>query len=271
MTESFKSAIEVRDLECRYGASVVLRDVSFTVAQGEVFVVMGPSGCGKSTLLKNLIGLEDPFSGEIEFFGRGFRGARHAERSAMLREMGILYQSGALWSAMTVGENVAVPLQEYTRLTSERIRKLVSIKLAMVGLAGFEDYYPAELSGGMRKRAGLARALALDPKLLFFDEPSAGLDPLTSRNLDRLILKIRDSLGTTVVVVSHELESIFTIADRVLMLDPEQRTAAAIGRPRDLLSNGPPAVREFLSRGGDLHLIGGLGERPGLQTPGFPS
>jgi len=251
----------VTDMECRYDGLLILRDISFSVPKGEVFVVMGPSGCGKSTLLKNLIGLEEPSHGDIRFFGRSFERAKLNARNAMLREIGILYQGGALWSAMTVAENVALPLREYTRLPPSRIRQLVSLKLGLVGLAGFEDRQPGELSGGQRKRAGLARALALDPAILFFDEPSAGLDPLTSRNLDRLILKIRDSLGTTVVVVSHELESIFTIADRVMMLDPEAKSAVATGCPRDLLESGPPSVREFLSRGGDLHLRPATGGR----------
>lgn len=253
-TEQDPTAIEVSNLECRYAGRLVLKDISFSVAKGEVFVVMGPSGCGKSTLLKNLIGLEDPVRGDIRFFGRSFLEARQSGRNAMLREIGILYQGGALWSAMTLGENVALPLIEHTRLPRDQIRQLVSLKLGMVGLAGFEDFLPAELSGGMRKRAGLARALALDPAILFFDEPSAGLDPLASRNLDRLILKIRESLGTTVLVVSHELESIFTIADRVMMLDAEAKSSVAFGRPADLLESGPASVREFLSRGGDLHL-----------------
>ena len=250
--EPENAAIEVENLECRYGERLVLRDVEFEVQKEEVFVVMGPSGCGKSTLLKNLVGLEQPVRGDIRFFGRSFLEARQAGRNDMLREIGILYQSGALWSAMTVGENVALPLREYTTLPEPDIRRLVTLKLGLVGLAGFEDRAPGELSGGQRKRAGLARALALDPALLFFDEPSAGLDPLTSRNLDELILKIRDSLGTTVLVVSHELDSIHTIADRVMMLDVNTRTTAAIGPPADLLESGPAPVREFLTRGGDL-------------------
>lgn len=252
MTEEEK-VIEVRDLECRYEEEVVLRNISFSVRRGEVFVVIGPSGCGKSTLLKNMIGLHDPFRGDIFYFGRNFCRSDGATHKKLWREMGILYQSSALWSAMTVAENVALPLQEYTRLSRERIAELVSLKLSLVGLDGFEQKFPAELSGGMRKRAGLARALALDPKILFFDEPSAGLDPLTSRNLDQLILKIRASLGTTVVVVSHELDSIFSIADRVMMLDGSEKGALAIGPPRQLLGEGgDPRVRNFLTRGGDL-------------------
>ncbi len=244
-------AIEVRGLECRYQKEVILRDISFTVESGEVFVVMGPSGCGKSTLLKNMIGLHEPFRGEVLYCGRSFTAADAAARRKLWREMGILYQSAALWSSMTVGENVALPLLEYTRLNKREIAELVALKLSLVGLEEFSERFPAELSGGMKKRAGLARALALDPRFLFFDEPSAGLDPLTSRHLDELILKIRDSLGTTVFVVSHELDSIFTIADRVLMLDPEAKGAIALGPPEELKERGDPRARRFLTRGED--------------------
>jgi phospholipid/cholesterol/gamma-HCH transport system ATP-binding protein len=248
-----KKSIEVRGLECRYEETVILKDISFSVSCGEIFVVVGPSGCGKSTLLKNMIGLHEPARGEIRYFGRDFCATTPRVRQKLWREMGILYQSSALWSAMTVAENVALPLQEYTRLPRQRIAELVSLKLALVGLDGFENRFPAELSGGMKKRAGLARALALDPKILFFDEPSAGLDPLTSRNLDQLILKVRASLGTTVVVVSHELDSIFAIADRVMMLDAAEKGAIAIGPPEQLREEeGDPRVREFLTRGGEL-------------------
>lgn len=246
------NAIEVRNLQCRYGATVVLDDVSFSVAPGEVFVIAGGSGCGKSTLLKHMIGLYEPTKGEVSFFGRSFTKAAVDQRRRLWREMGVLYQSSALWSAMTVGENVALPLREYTRLPRRRIAELVRLKLAFVGLAGFEGKFPAELSGGMKKRAALARALALDPKILFFDEPSAGLDPLTSRNLDRLILKIRAAFGSTIVVVSHELESIFSIADRVMMLDASERKQIAIGPPKELVEKGEGRVRRFLSRGAAL-------------------
>lgn len=247
-----ETIIEVRDLECRYGTNVILRDLSFRLPRGEIFVVVGPSGCGKSTLLRNMIGLFEPFRGEVRYFGEDFLAANRLERRQILRRMGVLYQSSALWSAMTVAENVALPLQEYTELKKERIAELVSLKLNLVGLSGSEGRFPSELSGGMKKRAGLARALALDPQILFFDEPSAGLDPLTSRNLDQLILRIRESLGTTLFVVSHELESIFTIADRVMVLDPEAKTAIAIGPPDELAKSTDPRVRDFLRRGGDV-------------------
>lgn len=250
---SMTPAIEVRDLECRYGETVVLRDVSFSVARGEIFFVVGGSGCGKSTLLKNMIGLFEPAHGEICFFGESFTSGSGRVRNRLLRGAGVLYQSSALWSAMTVAENVALPLQQYTDLREREIMELVRFKLNLVGLAGAENQFPSELSGGMKKRAGLARALALDPKILFFDEPSAGLDPVTSRNLDQLILKIRESLGTTVVIVSHELESIFAVADRVMMLSAEEKGVIAVGSAEELAArSADPRVREFLTRGGEF-------------------
>jgi phospholipid/cholesterol/gamma-HCH transport system ATP-binding protein len=242
-------AIEVAGLECRYGAAVVLRDVSFSVARGEIFFVIGGSGCGKSTLLRHLIGLHEPAAGRVSFSGESFADAGEARRRELLRTFGVLYQGGALWSSLTVRENVALPLEEYTPLTPAERDELVALKLAQVGLTGYGDHYPAELSGGMRKRAGLARALALDPAVVFFDEPSAGLDPLTSRHLDDLIRHIRDTLGTTCVVVSHELASIFAIADRVLMLDKAAKGVVAEGNPHELARGGDARAREFLTRG----------------------
>nr|WP_084165108.1 ATP-binding cassette domain-containing protein [Skermanella stibiiresistens] len=229
---------------------VVQRDVSFQVPTGDIFVIMGASGCGKSTLLKHMIGLVEPAAGDILYDGKSFTAADAEGRAVMSRRFGVLFQSGALWSSMTLAENVSVPLSQYTRLTRDEIAELVSLKLALVGLAGFEDYYPSEISGGMRKRAGLARAIALDPDILFFDEPSAGLDPLSSRRLDDLILELRDSLGATVVIVSHELASIFAIADNSVFLDAESRTAIDGGDPKSLRDHSAhPAVREFLTRG----------------------
>lgn len=241
--------IAVKDLTLAYGDFVVQRGLDFTVAPGKIFVIMGGSGCGKTTLLRHMIGLQRPARGDILYDGRSFWGADDDTRGIMQRRFGVLYQGGALLSSMTLGENVALPLAEFTDLTSAEISEIVSLKLALVGLAGFEDFYPAELSGGMTKRAGLARAMALDPEILFLDEPSAGLDPVTSSRLDDLILELRESLGCTFVVVSHELASIFTIADTAAFLDPDARTMTALGDPHRLLAESTdPAVRAFLTR-----------------------
>src|SRR5205823_9905692 len=230
-------------------ARVIQRDLNFTVRAGEIFVIMGGSGCGKSTLLRHLIGLVHPARGDVLYDGESFWTAEPEAREGIMRRFGVLYQSGALWSSLTLAENVSLPLGEYTRLTAAEIAELVSLKLALVGLAGFEEFYPSEISGGMRKRAGLARAMALDPDILFFDEPSAGLDPVTSKLLDDLILELRDSLGATIVVVSHELASIFAIADDSVFLDGERRTVIARGNPRRLLeASTDPKVRAFLTR-----------------------
>ncbi len=242
--------IEVRDLDMAYGDRVIQRDLTFTVKQRDIFVIMGGSGCGKSTLLRHLIGLNRPARGEVLYDGESFWEAEPEQRERMMRRFGVLYQSGALWSSMTLAENVALPLGEYTDLDAAKIREIVSLKLALVGLAGFEDFYPSEISGGMRKRAGLARAMALDPDILFFDEPSAGLDPISSRLLDDLILELRDSLGATVVIVTHELPSIFAIANNGIFLDAETKTMIATGAPKALLEHPPdPKVRRFLTRG----------------------
>ena len=242
--------IEVRQLDMAYGERVIQRDLTFTVKRGDIFVIMGGSGCGKSTLLRHMIGLNRPARGEVLYDGQSFWDAEPAERDTMMRRFGVLYQSGALWSSMTLAENVALALGEYTDLSPARIQEIVSLKLALVGLAGFEEYYPAEISGGMRKRAGLARAMALDPDILFFDEPSAGLDPISSHLLDELILELRGSLGATVVIVTHELPSIFAIANNSVFLDAETKTMIAAGDPKELLERPPdPKVREFLTRG----------------------
>jgi phospholipid/cholesterol/gamma-HCH transport system ATP-binding protein len=243
-------AIEVDQLQCGYDGKVILKAVSFTVARGEVFFIIGGSGCGKSTLLRHMVGLNTPPKGAVKFFGQPFSAADPAARRATLKTFGMLFQAGALWTSLTLRENVALPLVEYTRMSHREIEELATLKLAQVGLGGFEDYYPAEISGGMKKRAGLARALALDPEIVFFDEPSAGLDPVTSRKLDELILQIRETFGTTIVVVSHELASIFGIADRVIMLDRGEQGIIAEGRPADLAERSrDPRVTEFLSRG----------------------
>ena len=242
------NAIEVQALECRQGERTILHDVNFTVARGELFFVIGGSGCGKSTLLKHLIGLLPVAAGRIAYFGRDFTAADAAGRREMQKSFGVSYQYGALWSSMTLAENVALPLQEYTALTAAERSEIVHWKLAQVGLSGCENQFPSEVSGGMRKRAAIARALALDPQIIFFDEPAAGLDPITSRSLDRLILEIRDNLHTTMVIVSHELPSILGIADRAILLHRDVQGILAEGAPRRLLAESTdPRVREFLA------------------------
>ena len=249
----------VRDLTSMHGDVVIQHDLNFTVRHGDIFIIMGPSGSGKSSLLRHLIGLDRPAKGSVEYDGTCIWGCDETEREAIMRRIGVTYQTGGLWSSMTLIENVSVPLQRYTRLSPKEIRELATLKLAMVGLAGFDDRYPSELSGGMQKRAGLARAIALDPDLLFFDEPSAGLDPVTSRRLDDLILALRDNLGATVVVVSHELASIFAIGNNSVFLDPESRTQIALGDPKILLKECTnPTVRAFLTRGDYALQQGGL-------------
>lgn len=232
-----------------YGSLTVMRDLNFEVQRGEIFVIMGGSGSGKSTLLKHLVGLRKPAGGTVHFEGEDIGEADEEIRRKAFRRMGVLYQNGALWSGLTLAENVALPLEEHTRLDRESIAEMVTLKLALVGLRGFEGFYPFEISGGMRKRAALARALAMDPEVLFFDEPSSGLDPITGSRLDDLILQIRESFGTTVVVVSHDLASIFKIADRALFLDITEKTMTALGPPLALRDNPPnPQVLQFLTR-----------------------
>jgi phospholipid/cholesterol/gamma-HCH transport system ATP-binding protein len=243
--------ITVRNLTMSFGDFVLMRDLDFTVRRNDVFVIMGGSGSGKSTLLRHMLGLIEPAKGEIFYGEENFTAADPDERQRMLRRCGVLYQSGALWTSMTLADNVGLPLEEFTELSPSDVREVVSLKLALVGLKGFEDFYPSEISGGMQKRAALARAMALDPEILFFDEPSAGLDPITSRHLDDLILALRESLGATIVVVTHELASIFTIATNSVFLDAETRTMGAVGPPKELLHHSNPRVREFLTRGGD--------------------
>jgi phospholipid/cholesterol/gamma-HCH transport system ATP-binding protein len=242
--------IIVKNLTMAYGSFVLMRDINFIVRHGDIFIIMGGSGCGKSTLLRHLIGLKEPATGEIIYADVNFTRADRATRELMLRRFGILYQSGALWSSLTLAENVGLPLGEFTDLTPPQIREIAALKLALVGLSGFEDFYPSEISGGMQKRAGLARAMALDPEILFFDEPSAGLDPISSSLLDELILELRDSLGATIVIVTHELASIFAIGNNCVFLDADSRVQIASGDPKDLLANShDPRVRKFLTRG----------------------
>lgn len=241
--------IAVRGLSMAYGPRVIMRDLNFDVKRGEVFIIMGGSGCGKSTLLRHLIGLNAPAAGSIAYHGEDFTSAPLRKRETMLRRFGVMYQGGALWTSMTLAENVALPLREYTGLSRREVQDLVRYKLSLVGLAGFEDYYPAEISGGMVKRASLARAMALDPEILFLDEPGAGLDPISSKLLDDLILELRESLGTTVVIVTHELASIFAVADNAVFLDASTQTLGAIGKPTVLRDTSENArVRRFLNR-----------------------
>jgi len=241
--------IEIRDVTMAYGASVIQRDLSFTINRGDIFVIMGGSGCGKSTLLKHMLGLITPSSGDILYEGTSFFQASAAQQGAMRQRWGITYQSGGLFSAMTLAENITLPLELYTDYTPAEITDIVAYKLALVGLAGYQSYYPSAISGGMQKRAALARAIALDPEILFFDEPSAGLDPITSRLLDELIVQIKESMGATVVLVTHELPSIFAIATNSVYLDNLSRTMIAYGNPAELRDHSTqPVVRQFLTR-----------------------
>jgi phospholipid/cholesterol/gamma-HCH transport system ATP-binding protein len=241
------AALTVNHLSMAYGTHVVMRDLNFEVHCGEIFLIIGGSGCGKSTLLKHLVGIMPVADGTIFYDNTDVN--RILESGNVARKFGLLYQSGALWSDLTIGENVALPLSYHTDLSKGEIADLVSFRLALVGLSGCEDRYPFELSGGMKKRAGLARAMILDPEFLFFDEPSAGLDPLTSKHLDDLILEIRDCFGTTIIIVTHELSSIFAIGNRLIYLDVNAKTALDIGAPEWLLRHGDRQVRQFLSRG----------------------
>jgi phospholipid/cholesterol/gamma-HCH transport system ATP-binding protein len=241
--------IEVRGLTAAYGDEVILRDISFTVKRGEVFVILGGSGSGKSTLLKHLIGLYRLAAGEVLIDGGDLARADGAERQRILRRFGVAYQSGALFGSMTLSENVSLPIEEFTRLPFTAREVISWMKLKLVGLEGFGDHLPAEVSGGMKKRAAIARAMALDPAVLFLDEPSAGLDPVTSAELDALILSLREGLGMTFVIVTHELASIYAVADRVIMLDKRKQGIIAEGRPQDLRDHSEnPYVRKFFRR-----------------------
>ncbi len=233
-----------------YGDRLVQRDLDFTIGRGDIFAIMGPSGCGKSTLMRSAIGLLRPFRGRILYGEESFWDVDPERQKILMRAFGVMYQGGALWSSMSLAENIALPLKEFMELQDEPAREIASLKLALVGLAGFEDYYPSEISGGMRKRAAIARAMALDPDTLFLDEPSAGLDPISSRLLDELVVRLRDSLGTTIVIVSHELYSILSICDNSVFLDTETSTMLATGNPRLLRDESDNRqVREFLARG----------------------
>lgn len=244
--------LKIEDFTVAYGDNIIMHDVSFEVKRGDVFIIMGASGCGKSTLLSVLTGLKSPAKGTETFGGQIFwgPGATRTGRDILMRKAGILYQGGALWSSMTLAENIALPLEQYTKLTPAEIRDIIALKLDLVGLGGFQNYYPAEISGGMKKRAGLARALALDPDIVFFDEPSAGLDPISSKNLDDLILQIKENMNTTIVMVTHELPSIFAIGTNSIYLDVDTKTVTAKGNPKELLKNPPnEKIEHFLTRG----------------------
>ncbi len=250
LQQGLEPQIVVEDLTMAYGSFVLQRDLGFTINRGDIFVIMGGSGCGKSTLMKHLIGLQRPAKGHIYYGDVSFWDADDVVREKIMENLGIMYQSGALWSSMTLAENIAIVIEEYRDLSKDQVRELASLKLALVGLSGFEDYYPSEISGGMRKRAAIARAMALDPEILFLDEPSAGLDPISAHLLDDLILELKASLGTTVVVVTHELASIFAVGNNSVFLDADAKTMIASGDPKRLLKEcANPTVRSFLTRG----------------------
>ncbi len=245
-----QAQIRFENVTIGYGARIVQRDLDFTVGRSDIFAVMGPSGCGKSTLMRNAIGLLKPLAGRILYGDESYWDADPERQKILMRSFGVMYQGGALWSSMSLAENIALPLKEFLGMQDRPAREIASLKLALVGLAGFEDYYPSEISGGMRKRAAIARAMALDPDTLFLDEPSAGLDPISSRLLDELVVHLRDSLGTTIVIVSHELYSILSICDNSVFLDTEASTMLASGNPRLLRDEcDNKQVREFLTRG----------------------
>ncbi len=243
--------IRIQDLTMAYGDFVIQKDLTFDIQKGDIFVIMGDSGCGKSTLLKHMIGLKRPKKGKIFYDDVSFWDLNPEDRQKYMKRFGVMYQRGALWSSMTLAENVAVPIEQYLDLNQAQIRELVSFKLSLVGLKGYENFYPSEISGGMRKRAAIARAMALDPEILFFDEPSAGLDPISSKRMDELILELRNSFDATIVLVTHELPSIFSVATNSVFLDAESRTMIAYGHPKELLHQKDlhPKVKTFLTRG----------------------
>ena len=244
-------AVQINDLSIGYKENTVLKDLNFSIKQGEIFIILGGSGCGKSSLLKNIIGLYKPFSGDIIIHGDSIVKANLKEKKKIMRSFGVTYQDGALFGGLTLGENISLLLDEYTNYSTDEKEKIVMDKLSQVELSEFVHYMPHEISGGMKKRAGLARAMALNPKLLFFDEPSAGLDPISSAELDRLILSLGKKTGTTIVIVTHELDSIFAIGDNAIVLDKESKGIVASGKPYKLKNHSKNKwVRRFLDRDG---------------------
>ena len=241
--------LSIENLTMKYEDKLIQKNLTFPIYEGDIFVVMGGSGCGKSTLLRHLVGLKRPSSGQVFIYNESLWDLDEDKRQDILREFGVSFQSGALWTSMTLKENVSLSLEEYTNYSKNEISEIAKQKLSLVGLSGFEDYYPFEISGGMKKRAGIARAMALDPKVLFLDEPSAGLDPISSKNLDDLIIKLNKEEGVTVVIITHELDSIFRIGTNSVFLDAETKTMQGYGAPKDLLENGCEKVRRFLRRG----------------------
>ena len=251
MQESGKNgvAIAIRNLVTRFGSREILKNINLDIQQGETFVILGGSGCGKSTLLRNIVGLEPPTQGQIWIQGRDITGLSEDEFDELRKKMGMAFQSSALFNSMTVGDNVALPLREHTDLEDSTIQIMTRIKLEQVGLSGFESFMPSQLSGGMRKRAGIARALAMDPEILIFDEPSAGLDPIVAAGIDNLILKLKHAFHMTIVLVTHELASAFLLADRMAMLD--QGSILFVGTPEEMRGSAIPRVRQFLDRKAD--------------------
>jgi phospholipid/cholesterol/gamma-HCH transport system ATP-binding protein len=261
-----KTVIQVKDLVARFGDDIILDRISFDIYEGEIFAVLGGSGSGKSTLLKHLIGLLRPASGQILIDGDDIADCDDKRFQKLLRKMGVLYQSAALFGSMTLAENVALPILEYTDLSENSVANLVKMKLKMVNLDGYENHLPSEISGGMKKRAGLARAMALNPKILFFDEPSAGLDPVTSAELDSLIMNLNRNLKTTMVIITHELQSIFAVAHRVVMLHKSNRGIIATGDPNYLRDHSRnPFVKQFFNR-----LAENDTGTEGMKADGFP-